>query len=162
MSSVFNDQDNEFDKNNLTNLDYITVMREPSSDNELANKNYVYGSIRVGSILGFNQTLQNYLKVSVGNDTNNLTNYGEIQTTDITIIKYLLQNWVIKCNDKNGAGKIQNFIKSTKTHSPTGCSGATSLLPIDDSFKFIETSSSNHGKNVFITSNEQILFKILI
>ena len=43
---------------------------------------------------------------------------------------YLIQNWVIKCNDKNNNGKIQNFIKSTKTNSPTGYSGATSLPPI--------------------------------
>ena len=40
LSSVFNDQDNEFDKNKLTNLDSITVNRNPSSDNELSsNKN---------------------------------------------------------------------------------------------------------------------------
>ena len=42
------------------------------------------------------------------------------QITDTTKIKYpntggyLLQNWVIKCNDKNNNGKIQKFIKSTK------------------------------------------------
>ena len=36
-----NNQDNEFDKNKLTNLDSILVNRNPSSDNELANKKYV-------------------------------------------------------------------------------------------------------------------------
>ena len=35
----------------------------------------------------FNQTLQNYLKVSVGNDTYNLTKYNKISITDITDIK---------------------------------------------------------------------------
>ena len=38
LSSVLNDQDNEFDNNKLTNLESITVNRDPSSDNELANK----------------------------------------------------------------------------------------------------------------------------
>ena len=38
LSSVFNNQDNELDINKLTNLDGVTVNRDPSSDNELANK----------------------------------------------------------------------------------------------------------------------------
>ena len=38
LSSVFNDQDYEFDNNKLTNLDSVTVNRNPSSDNELAKK----------------------------------------------------------------------------------------------------------------------------
>ena len=60
---------------------------------------------------------------------------------------YLLPYWKIICNDKNHEGKIQNFIKSTKTNSPTGDSGATILPPIGNSFMYIETSSSNHGHN---------------
>ena len=86
-----------------------------------------------------------------------MTKYDKIQITGTSIIKYpntggyLLQNWVIKCNDKNNNGKIQNFIKSTKTNSPTGYSGATSLPPIGDSFMYIETSSNNRGNNVFIS-----------
>ena len=97
------------------------------------------------------------MKVSVGNDINNLTKYDRIQITDITIIKYpntggyLLQNWTIECNDKNNSGKIQNFKKSTKTNSPTGYSGATSLPPIGNSFMYIETSSNNHGNHVFVS-----------
>ena len=42
---MFNDQDNELDINKLTNLDSVSVNREPSSDNELANKKYVDDSI---------------------------------------------------------------------------------------------------------------------
>ena len=38
LSSVFNDQDNEFNNNKLTNLDGVTVNRFPTSDNEIANK----------------------------------------------------------------------------------------------------------------------------
>ena len=167
LSSVFNDQDSEFDNNKLTNLDSVTVNRNPNSDNELSNKKYVDDSIGDGTILRFNQTLQNYLKVSVGNDTYNLAKYDKIKITDTTIIKYpntggyLLQNWVIKCNDKNNNGKIQNFIKSTKTNSPTGHSGATSLPPIGDSFMYIETSSNNHGhERVFVSFERTDIIQI--
>ena len=38
LSSVFNDQDSEFDNNKLTNLDSITVNRNPNLDNEQSNK----------------------------------------------------------------------------------------------------------------------------
>ena len=109
-----------------------------------------------GNILRFNQTLENYLKISVGNDIYNLIKYDKTQITD-TIIKnpntggYRLQNWVLKCNDKNTNGKIQNFINSTKTNSPTSELRATSLPPVGDSFMYIETSSGNHGNNVFVS-----------
>ena len=91
----------------------------------------------------FNQTLENYLKVSVGNDTYNFTKHDKIQINDTTITKaansgwYCLHSWNIKCNDKNNNGKIQNFIKSTKTNRPTSDSGATSLPQIGDSFVYI-------------------------
>ena len=70
LSSVFNDQDNEFDNNKLTNLDSVTVNRNPTSSNEVSKKKYVDDSIGEGTIVRFNQTLQNFLKVSVGNDIN--------------------------------------------------------------------------------------------
>ena len=38
LSTVFNDQDNKFDNDKLTNLDSITVKKDPTSDNEIANK----------------------------------------------------------------------------------------------------------------------------
>ena len=158
LSSVFNDQDSEFDNNKLTNLDSITVNRNPNLDNELSNKRYVDDSIGEGTILRFSQTLENYLKVSVGNDTYNLTKYNKIQFLDTTEIKYpnigsdLLQKWNIKCNNKNNQSRISDFIKSTKTNSPTGHSGATTLPPIGNSFMYIETSSNNHGhERVFVS-----------
>ena len=40
LSSVFNDQNNEFDNNKLTRLDSVTVNREPISDNELSTRKY--------------------------------------------------------------------------------------------------------------------------
>ena len=109
------------------------------------------------TILRFNQTLQNYLKVSVGNDIYNLTKYDKIQITDITEIKYpnigsdLLQKWYIKCNNKNDVSKVGDFIKSTKTSSPTPDTGASTLPPIGTSYMYIETSSNNHGDNVFVS-----------
>ena len=157
LSSVFNYQDNEYDNNKLTNLDSVTVNKNPSSDNDLSTKKYIDDELDKNTILRFNQTLENYLKVSVGNDACNLTKFDRIQITDKTIIKnsntggYLLHNLVIKCNDKNNSGKISNFIKSTKTSSPTGYSGATNLPPIGNSLMFTETSSNNHGNNIFVT-----------
>ena len=158
LSSVFNDQDNEIDNNKLTNLDSFTVNRDPNLDNELSNKKYVDNSIREGTLLRFNQTLENYLKVSVGNDTYNLTKYNKIQISDTTEMRYpnigsdFLQKWKNKCNNKNNQSRIGDFIKSAKTNSPTGHSGATSLPPIGTSFMFIETSSNNHGhERVFVS-----------
>ena len=109
------------------------------------------------TLVRFNQTLQNYLKVSVGNDTYNLTKYNKISITDITEIKFpnsgttLLQKWKIYCNNKNIQSRINDFIKSTKTNSPSSYSGATSLPPVGNSFMYIETSSNNHGPNVFVS-----------
>ena len=157
LSSVFNDQGNEFDNKKVTNLDSTTVNWNPYLDNELSNNKNVDDSIEEGTLLRFNQTLQNYLELSVGNDTYNLTRYDRIQITDTTKIKYpskggyLLQNGIIKCNDKNNNSEIQNFLKSTKTNSPTGYLGATSLYPTSNSFMYIETSSNNHGNNVFVS-----------
>ena len=163
---MFNDQGNDIDNNKITNLDSITVNRKPSSDNELANEKYFDDSIGECTIVRFNQTLENFLKVSVGNDTYNPTKNDKRQITDTTIIKYpdtggyLFQNWVIKCNDKNNNGKIQNFIKSTKTNSPTGYSGAMSLPPIGKSFMCIETSSNNHGIIVFVSFEQTDIIQV--
>ena len=158
LSTVFNDQDNEFDNNKLTNLDSVTVNRNPSSDNELTNKKYIDDSIEEGTIVRFNQTLQNFLKVSVGNSTYNLTKYDKIQIIDTTEIRYpnigsdLLQKWNNKCNNKNNVSKVGDFIKSTKTNTPTGDSGATVLPSIGTAFMYIETSSNNHGdERVFVS-----------
>ena len=95
-----------------------------------------------------------------------MTKCNKIQLTDTTIIKYpdkggyLLPYWRIFCNDKNNNGKIQNFLRSTKSSSPTGDSGATGLPPIGDSFMFIETSSNNYGNNVFVSFERTDIFQI--
>ena len=115
-----------FDNSKFTNLDSVTVNREPISDNELSTKKYIDDSIGEGTFLRFNQTLQNYLKVSVGNDTYNLTKFNKIQITDTTEFKFpnigsdLLQKWNIRCSNKVNQSRITDFIKSTETNSPTG------------------------------------------
>ena len=81
--------------------------------------------------------------------------------TDTTTIKtgntggYLLPYWKKICNDKNNKVKTQNFIKSTKTNSPTGDSGVMTLPPIGSAFMCIETSSSNYGHIRFFVSWER-------
>ena len=59
LPSVFNDQDNNFDDRNLTNLNSVTINRNPISDNGVPNKKYVDDSRGEGVILRFNQTLEN-------------------------------------------------------------------------------------------------------
>ena len=49
------------------------------------------------------------------------------------------------------SGKISHLIKSTKTNSPSSQSGATSLRPVGSAFMYVETSSNNHGPNVFVS-----------
>ena len=70
---MFNHQDNEFGNNKLANLDSVSVNRKPVSENELANKKFVDELLDSGSNLKFDQTLQNYHKVSVGSDVYYLT-----------------------------------------------------------------------------------------
>ena len=73
---------------------------------------------------------------------------------------FLLPYWKIICNDKIINGKIQNFIKSTKTNSRTGSSGATSLPPIGSAFMYKETSSNNHGSNLFVSFQRSDIIQI--
>ena len=114
---VKNHQDNDLNDNKLTNTISITINNNPTDDNHVTNKKYIDDELDKNTILRFNQTLENYLKVSVGNDTYNLTIYDKIHLTDTTVMKsgntggYLLPYWKIICNDKNNNGKIQNFIK---------------------------------------------------
>ena len=181
-SIVRNNKDNDFNNYNLTNINSITLNTQAVNDDEVITKAYVdqfhqeneRTRRQVGidfynessTILRFNQTLQNYLKVSVGNDTYNLTKYDKIQIIDITEIKYpnigsdLLQKWYIKCNNKNDVSKVGDFIKSTKTSPPTPDTGASTLPPIGTSYMYIETSSNNHGNNVFVSFERTDIIQI--
>ena len=163
---VKTNQDNDLNDKKLTNFDSVTVNREPNSDNELANQKNIDYELHKNTILRFNQTLKNYLQVSVGNDAYNLTKYDKIQTTDSTVIRvgnngsFVLPLWKIICNNKNNNGKMNNFIKTTRTISPTSQSGATILPPIGDSFMYIETSGDNHGDGVYVSFERTDILQI--
>ena len=161
---VKNNEDNDFNDNKLINLDSVAVNRDSRSDNELPTKKYIDDELDKNTVVRFNQTIQNYLKVSIGSDTYNLTKYNKIQITDTTISPntggYLLQNWLIKCNDKNNNSKIKNFINSTKKTSSTPDTEATSLAPIGDSFMYTETSSNNDRDNVFCSFERTDIIEI--
>ena len=154
---VKNNQDNDLNDYKFINLDSIQVNRNPISGNELSTKKYIDDELEKNTIVRFNKTLQNYLKVSVGDTIYNLTKYNKIQIIDTTEIRYpniggdLLQKWTIKCNNRNNQSTLSDFIKSTKTSSPTNDSGATILPPIGNSYMYIETSSNNNGNNTFVT-----------
>ena len=84
---VKNNQDNNFNDNKLTNINSITINNNPTDNNHVSNKKYIDDELDKNTIVRFSQTLENYLKVSVGNDTYNLTKYNKIQLTDTTIMK---------------------------------------------------------------------------
>ena len=48
----------------------------------------------------------------------------------------LLPNWKFICNNRNGEAKLSDFIKSTKTISPTGQSGTTNLQPLGNAHMY--------------------------
>ena len=85
---VKNIQEIDLNDNILTNIHSITVNTNPTLDTEVAHKNWVNDSIGSGRILRFNQTLENYLKVCVGNDTYILTKHNKIQLTDTRVTKF--------------------------------------------------------------------------
>ena len=71
----------------MRNLDSVTFIRNPSLDNEVWIEKYDDDSIEEGTIARFNQTLQNDIKVSVGNVVYKISKYDRIQITDTTVIK---------------------------------------------------------------------------
>ena len=163
---VKNNQDNDFNDNKLTNINSITINKSPTDDNHACNKKYVDDQLDKNTIVRFSQTLDNYLKVSVGNDIYNLTKYDKIQIIDSTVIRvgnggaFILPLWKIICNNKNNNGKISNFIKTTRTNSPTSQSGASVLPPIGSSFMYIETSGDIYGNNTFVSFERTDIIQI--
>ena len=63
---VKNNQDNDLKNKNLTNTNSVTINSNPTDDNHVLNKKYVDDTLGDNNILRFNQTLKNYLKISVG------------------------------------------------------------------------------------------------
>ena len=72
MSTVFNEQDNEFDNSKLFVLYSITSNRNWTTDNEVSYKKYVDDESNKINVLRFSQSLQNYRKVPVRNFEYNL------------------------------------------------------------------------------------------
>ena len=166
-SSVYNDQNIEFDNFNLTKLASITVNRAPIVDNELSTKKRFDDEMEKKRIQDLIKQLKNYLKVSVGKVVYNLTKKDKTQTTVTTMINignsggYLLPLLKIVCFDRSGTGRITNFSQSTKTDGPPGNLEATSVSSIGDSFMYIETSASKNGQSVFfVASNGYISIQI--
>ena len=124
LSSVFTNQKNEFDNDKLTNIDSVSVKRNPTSDHELVDKKHLDDELDKNTIFRFNQTLKNSLKVSVGDDFYNLTKYVNIQLTDTTKIKYPntggypLQNGLTKFKDKNNNQKYTKLYEINKNKQP--------------------------------------------
>ena len=93
---VKNNQDDNLNYKKLTNVNSITINRNPSADNELANNIYFDDELDKNTIV----RLESYLKVSVGNDTYNLANYDKINISDIremrspNSVQSLLQKWI--------------------------------------------------------------------
>ena len=117
MSRVFNDRDKEFGNHQLTHLDSLTVDRIPTSNNELSNEKIIDDYLVQDIILRFNQSFEEYLKISVRDSVCFLRRYSKEQIIVRRVIKapnnegFLLQQWNKKCNDKDKNGKTQNFIK---------------------------------------------------
>ena len=84
MFTGFIDLHNEFDDIKLTSLDSITAQRNPVLVEEVSNKKDVGDESNKCTILKFNQTLQNYVKDSVGNTVFNLTKNDRKQIIDTT------------------------------------------------------------------------------
>ena len=131
---VKNNQDNDLNDDKLIIVNSSTINQDAILDYQVSAKKYLDDSIGEGYVRRFNKTLENYLKESAGNDTYIFNKYNKIQITATIIIhpntgKALLQPWNIICNDKNNNSQTGNFIKSTKTSSPTSRSGET-VLPL--------------------------------
>ena len=95
-----------------------------------------------------------------------MTKYNKIRLIDATDFRSgnagdaAIQGWKIFCNDRNNNGKISNFIKTTRSCSPSSQSGPTSLPPIGKCFMYIDTSCVNRGNNVFLSWERTAIIKI--
>ena len=158
---VKNNQDNNFNDNKLTNINSITINNNPSDANHVSNKNYIVEELDKNTIVRLNDDSNDrYLQVHINNTAYNLQIYKKTQIIDTTKLIFpntgtdLLQDWKIICNNRLDEGIPSDFLKRTKTHSPTYQSGTTSLAPIGTCFMYIETSANNHNStndNVFVS-----------
>ena len=80
-------QDNRFNDYKLTKLDSVIINRAPTSDNVVSIKKFIDNELGKNTIVRNNQTLENYHKVSNGDDVYNLKNYNKQEIVVTTIIK---------------------------------------------------------------------------
>ena len=66
ISKILNNQDKEFDNIQLTNLDSTPIIRNPPLGKEITNKKNFDDVLDKNTIRSFNQRLEAYLKISVG------------------------------------------------------------------------------------------------
>ena len=74
MNPQFYRPNSEIDNNNLTNLDSFSVNRMHTSYEEVSKKKYCDDSSGGGTILRFDQLLENYLKIYFRNNVCNPKN----------------------------------------------------------------------------------------
>ena len=106
------------------------------------NKNYVNDTIRDGTLVRFNATLENNLKIALADSDFNLKKHNTEKNID-TSFKinpnsggFLLQQWNKSCNDEENKRKLTNLIRSTRRTSPSPDSKASSLSPFGDRYMF--------------------------
>ena len=115
LSGVFTDQRKEFDNTKSTNLDSSTVNGKTLQDEKVSNRDYVDDQLDKNTVLGFNQILANYLKVSIRSTVYNFTKHDRKQSYYATNYKcpktggYLLQCWNMECKGRNINGKTKTF-----------------------------------------------------
>ena len=75
MSTVIFDKVDDFDNNQLTDLDSKKVNRNPLLGEEVSIKNYIDDELHQNTILRLKQTSENCFKISVEISVYSLTNY---------------------------------------------------------------------------------------
>ena len=85
---VKNNQNKNFNDKKLTKLVSITINSNLTSASNLSNEKYVDDEVNKNTILRHNQTLKNYLKISLGNDVYDLAKFDRMHITDTTVIRY--------------------------------------------------------------------------
>ena len=168
---MFNEQGSELDNNKLRNQEKFTNYWYPHIDGKDSNRKNVddeLDEVDTNTFLSFNQTLQICLKVSVGNNVQNLAKNNRKQIIDKIIIRtgnsgwHIRPPWKKECNDKNNASKFTNLLTATKTNSPTPNSGTTSIPSPGGNCVYIKTSSNNYGHKFLIVLKERISSLLLI
>ena len=100
-----NYHDKYFNNKNFTISDIITNNRNPSTDEEFVERKYFVIALGEGTIPKLNHTLENYLRVSVGDSVFIFKTYNGEQILDTRTFEnpfsggYLLPVWNIECRD---------------------------------------------------------------